>query len=118
MIENFFTKISEVFNGQKLPKKIAVALSGGVDSLALTLLLKEFCQKKKIKLFAVTIDHKMRANSSRECFELHKLCVQKEIFHQILELKNNLPQSNEKLVSLDGIKELVNRVKTKVGDKK
>jgi tRNA(Ile)-lysidine synthase len=95
MIEDFSAKISELFSTQKLPKKIAVALSGGADSLALTLLLQNFCNKKKIKLFAVTVDHKMRAASSFEALALGKLCKQKEIFHQILTLqKSQLPKSN------------------------
>ena len=56
-----FTKIEEII-GKELPKKIAVAVSGGADSLAITLLLQRFCLEKKIKLFALTVDHKVRAS--------------------------------------------------------
>ena len=77
LTKNFTAKIEEIFSGKKLPKKIAVAVSGGADSLALTLLLQEFCLAKKIKLFAATIDHKMRKSSSDEARELSKILAQK-----------------------------------------
>ena len=56
-----------------MPKKLAVAVSGGVDSVALTILLGEFCKEKKIELLAVTVDHKMREGSAGEALELSKL---------------------------------------------
>jgi tRNA(Ile)-lysidine synthase len=89
-IQNFFTKQFVNF-----PKNLAVAVSGGVDSLALAILLNEFCQKNNIKLFAITIDHKMRESSSIEALELHKILKQKKISHQILTINwDNIPQKN------------------------
>lgn len=88
-------KITEIFSTKNLPRKIAVAVSGGVDSLALTVLLDEFCRDKKIELFAVTVDHKMRQSSTKEAFELGKILKKKKISHQILEVDlEKLPQSN------------------------
>lgn len=82
-------------NFSKLPKSIAVAVSGGIDSMALTFLLQEFCLKNKIKLYAVTIDHKMRKTSSKEALQLNKLLTKNKISHQILAIDNKiLPQSN------------------------
>ena len=49
--EIFQSKIAEIFAQQKMPKKLAVAVSGGVDSVALTILLGEFCKEKKIELY-------------------------------------------------------------------
>ncbi len=82
-----------------MPKKIAVAVSGGADSLALTLLLQEFClkkkDKKKIKLFAVTVDHKMREASSDEAKGLNEILTKKKISHQILTIPTKkIPQKN------------------------
>ena len=95
LTKNFTAKIEEIFSGKKLPKKIAVAVSGGADSLALTLLLQEFCLAKKIKLFAVTVDHKMRKSSSDEARKLGKILAQKKIPHEILEVEQKkLPQKN------------------------
>ena len=95
LTRNFSNKIEEIFSEKKLPKKIAVAVSGGVDSLALTFLLHEFCAKKKIKLFAATVDHKMRQASSNEARELGKILAKKKIPHEILTVEQKkLPQKN------------------------
>lgn len=95
LINIFSVKIEEVFSKKKLPKKIAVAVSGGADSLALTLLLHEFCKSKKIKLFAVTIDHKIRKNSAKEAQELGKILAKKKISHKTLQVDHKkIPQKN------------------------
>ncbi|MES2961048.1 MAG: tRNA lysidine(34) synthetase TilS [Pseudomonadota bacterium] len=95
IINNFLIKIDEIFLQKKLPEKIAVAVSGGADSLALTLLLAEFCKKKNIELLAVTIDHKMRQSSSDEALKLGVILKKRKIFHQILKVNSkNIPQSN------------------------
>jgi tRNA(Ile)-lysidine synthase len=95
----FLIKVEEIFLekklSNKLPKQIAVAVSGGADSLALTLLLQDFCQKRKIKLQAITIDHKMRKSSSIEALKLNKILTKKKIPHQILAIENKkIPQKN------------------------
>ena len=45
---------------------IAVAVSGGSDSIALVFLLKKWIRKNKGKLIALIIDHQMRENSFKE----------------------------------------------------
>lgn len=86
---NIFTnKLEEFFSHGILPKKIAVAVSGGADSLALTLLLQQFCLTKKIKLLAITVDHKMRQSSSNEALALGKILKKQKISHQILEISS------------------------------
>jgi len=93
--EIFQSKIAEIFAQQKMPKKLAVAVSGGVDSVALTILLGEFCKEKKIELLAVTVDHKMREGSADEALELSKILAKKKISHTILEVDaKKLPQKN------------------------
>lgn len=90
MLENFFKN-----NFVKLPSRVAVAVSGGSDSLALTFLLDEFCKKNKIELLAVTIDHKMRLSSSKEAQELNKLLTKHKIKHQILAIKKSFKTNIE-----------------------
>ncbi|MBU6141348.1 MAG: tRNA lysidine(34) synthetase TilS [Proteobacteria bacterium] len=90
----FFAKV-EFLLAKSSPKKIAVAVSGGSDSLALTLLLKEFCSKKAIKLFAITVDHKIRESSSQEAAELNKFLIKQKIPHQIFSVPSKkIPQKN------------------------
>ncbi len=94
MLEIFSKKLEEIFVGD-FPRKLAVAVSGGSDSVALTILLSEFCAAKKIKLFAVTVDHKMREGSSIEAVSLGKILAKKKIAHEILEISaKKVPQIN------------------------
>jgi tRNA(Ile)-lysidine synthase len=94
LINIFSAQVERIFAGKK-PRQIAVAVSGGADSLALTLLLDEFCRRNKIKLFAVTVDHKMRKSSSDEAKKLGKILKAKKISHEILAIpKNKIPQKN------------------------
>ncbi len=92
------TEIIKTFfktNFSKPPKRIAVAVSGGVDSLALTLLLRDFCVANNIELFAVTVDHKMRKASSTEALALYKILYKSKITHEILTInKKDLPKVN------------------------
>ncbi|MBP7710322.1 MAG: tRNA lysidine(34) synthetase TilS [Rickettsiales bacterium] len=95
MINIFTNKIEKLFLGKKLPKKIAVAVSGGADSLALTLLLKDFCAAKKIELIAATVDHKMRQSSSNEALKLGKILAKEKISHKILAIAaKKIPHKN------------------------
>ncbi len=59
---------------------IAVAVSGGVDSMALLLLLKE----KKLPLHALTVDHGLRADSANEATQVAAWCKALGIPHTTL----------------------------------
>lgn len=54
-------------------KKIAVAVSGGSDSLALTFLLDNYCKKNSIELLAYTLNHKLRPEADEEVKYVHLL---------------------------------------------
>ncbi len=85
---------------------LAVAVSGGCDSLALLMLIIDYFLSKKeskITIHILTIDHKVRKNSSSEAKKLQKLL--KEISqnfpskiilqHCIIAIpKNKIPQKN------------------------
>lgn len=49
-----------------VPSPLAVAVSGGADSLALALLLKEWAAKHRVPLTALVVDHGLRAYSRQE----------------------------------------------------
>lgn len=63
---------------------IAVALSGGPDSLALTLLLEEWLAARGGRLHAYTVDHGLRRESAREADELGAFCASRGIAHRVL----------------------------------
>ncbi|MDD3001173.1 MAG: tRNA lysidine(34) synthetase TilS [Candidatus Riflebacteria bacterium] len=45
-------------------KKVAIAVSGGCDSVAMLLLLREWCRIKRIEFCVFHVDHSMRTTSS------------------------------------------------------
>lgn len=71
-------------------KKIAVATSGGIDSLALCFLLKE----KDIKFTSLIVDHKYRKNSTEEALAVKSLLEQNNIDVEILTHTSKVPQKN------------------------
>ncbi len=60
---------------------IAVAVSGGGDSMALALLLKDFC---KGRLLALTVDHGLRKEAADEVQLVHDSLAKLGIEHRIL----------------------------------
>ena len=50
--------------------RIAVAVSGGADSMALTLLLASWAEERAIRLTALTVDHQLRAAAGDEAREV------------------------------------------------
>ncbi len=85
---DFEKKIFELL--PDLKERVAVAVSGGADSLCLTLLLHEFCKKKNIKLSALTVDHQIRKESSKEAKSVHKFLKSQGISHEILVNKEKI----------------------------
>ena len=65
---------------------IAVAVSGGSDSIALVFLLKKWIRKNKGKLIALIIDHQMRENSFKEASFVKKYLDNNNIQSLILKV--------------------------------
>lgn len=72
------------FFSDDTPDHIAVAISGGSDSLALLSLLDAWRQDGGPKLSAVTVDHGLRPASADEAANVAKLCAMREIPHDTL----------------------------------
>ncbi len=79
--QKFSHNLNKIF-GKKTPKKIVVGVSGGIDSMALLFLIKN---TTKSEIFAVTIDHKLRNNSSSEARFVADFLKKHKINHSILE---------------------------------
>ncbi len=72
---------------QKLPSSyctLVVAISGGADSLALTLLANEYAKLKNFALEAVTIDHRLRPESAEEAATVANILKAFGISHHTL----------------------------------
>ena len=77
--------------GQLRPS-LAVALSGGRDSVALTLLLRDWIADRRGRLLALTVDHGLRAASATEAAWAAALCREHGIEHRTLVWQHDTPR--------------------------
>ena len=80
--------ISRLFQpfGFERVKAVIAAVSGGSDSLGLLFLLRDYLAtlQKPPRLIAVTVDHRLRAESEAEARNVGRLCRQYGIEHRVL----------------------------------
>ena len=69
-------------------KKMAIAVSGGADSLALAFLIKEYAQKFNVKIIALTVNHNLRPEAKEEAEYVARLMKKNGIEHHVLEWKH------------------------------
>ena len=81
--ENFLKLINQKFIFENNPT-IAVAVSGGPDSMALLFLLNRWIKFKKGKLIALIVNHNLRKSSMKEALSISKLLSNKNIRSKIL----------------------------------
>ena len=75
-------------------EKFSIAVSGGVDSMALTFLAKCHSIKKNKDYLYFTVDHKLRSTSTNEAIQTKKKLKKFGIICNILTWKNNNDFSN------------------------
>lgn len=63
---------------------LAIAVSGGADSMALLLLAHEWAEKEKGRVIALTVDHGLRPASQAEAAQVSTWCKTRDIEHHIL----------------------------------
>jgi tRNA(Ile)-lysidine synthase len=66
--EKFAAKIESLLPRGK--EKIAVALSGGSDSMALALLAADWAKSSGVRIVALTVDHGLRPESAAEALQV------------------------------------------------
>src|SRR3954469_15552596 len=64
--------------------KIAVAVSGGADSMALALLLADWAGPRGIDVSALTVDHGLRAEAAAEARQVSAWLAARGLAHYIL----------------------------------
>jgi len=74
-------------------KKIAVAVSGGADSLALMLMLQDELAPLGYQIYALTVDHQLRPTSSKEAAYVQKIAKEHHIEHHTLIWKDTKPET-------------------------
>ncbi len=78
----------------KVNMPIAVACSGGPDSLALALMAHGWARGQKIKMVALTVDHGLRKDSAKEAKQVNAWLKKHGIPHAILPWKGRKPARN------------------------
>jgi tRNA(Ile)-lysidine synthase len=91
-------KISKIFkkfsNSLMVKEDLAVAVSGGPDSLALAYLAKCYSIKNKIKVKYFIVDHKLRKESSLEAKTVKSILKKIDVNCKILKWNGRKPSKN------------------------
>ncbi len=92
--KEFIKIIEKKYTFEKNPY-VAVAVSGGPDSMSLLYLVNAFIKYKKGNLIALIVDHCVRKNSKEEAEFISNYLHEKKINSQILTVnKNNISKKN------------------------
>lgn len=70
--------------GEKPPRRIGVAVSGGGDSVALLHLSQGWCAAREVSLLAATVDHGLRAEAAGEAAGVARACSALGVAHVTL----------------------------------
>lgn len=79
---------------QEVSFPLAVAVSGGADSLTLLLLAHELAQRRGSHVVALTVNHRLRPESKAEALRVAEWAKERSIHHVILEWVGEKPLSH------------------------
>ncbi len=89
--------LDRMFGGLDLSRRqsLTIAVSGGSDSLALLLLLKNFLGRRApgVRVLAVTVDHAMRTEAADEARAVAELCRQIGVEHRTMVWTGDKPRT-------------------------
>lgn len=73
-----------------LPQKIAIAVSGGADSVALVFLMNDWAKKNNIELIILSVNHNLRKEAQEEIAYVEKLSHKLQLRFYSLNWENSL----------------------------
>lgn len=79
-----FTQAMDAFASFENKPTLAIALSGGIDSMALALLARQWVKERGGRLAALTVDHGLRTESKNEAMRVQMYCRKLNIEHHTL----------------------------------
>ena len=79
---------------EKKSNKIAVATSGGADSMCLLYLTQLWCNDHNLELTALIVDHKLRTESTAEAQEVANIIQDRSIKAKVLTWEGKKPEAN------------------------
>lgn len=83
VLKDLEPQVAQVFADGSL-RHVAVAVSGGGDSLALLHIMARLCAARDIRLSAVTVDHGLRAEAALEIAHVADLCSGWAVAHHVV----------------------------------
>ena len=91
----FDRNLNDLLQKMKIkPVFVVVAVSGGSDSLSLSLLSNNWAKKYGVRIVALTIDHRLRKESADEANWVHDVLDKNGMKHEILTYTGIVPKSN------------------------
>ena len=99
--------VHELFHSFHEQEKIAVAVSGGSDSLALLLMLADWATRHGKHIHCLTVDHGLRAGSHEEAVMVGTCCAALGIAHDILTWDGEKPATGVSNAARDARYELM-----------
>ncbi len=97
MISNFNNHFAKIIKSPKIKNRFILGLSGGIDSMALLHLLRNFIdnnKKIKIDLIPIIVDHNLRCESEKEAKEVKKISESLGFNAQIKKITEPKPNGN------------------------
>jgi tRNA(Ile)-lysidine synthase len=76
------------------PASLAIAVSGGADSMALCLLTAQWAKQHNVALHALTVDHGLRPEAADEAMQVKAWLDARDIPHHILPWRDEKPGAN------------------------
>lgn len=93
LTQSYFAKTLETLCAEGYVSKIAVAVSGGADSLCLALMAHDWAVDRGIEVIGLTVDHGLRPESAAEAEQVHAWLTERKMAHHILTWTGDKPKT-------------------------
>jgi tRNA(Ile)-lysidine synthase len=96
-----FARLMAPFEPFEARPRLAVAVSGGADSMALALLAQRWAEARGGELTALTVDHRLREAAAGEAAQVGRWLGQRGITHRILVREDGHPRGGVQAAARD-----------------